>query len=63
MPYGFAPAVWNDLLIQVKRLRSSLEGEVDDDSVIEQATAFAHVTAQLRLTESAVGLTVVARAQ
>jgi hypothetical protein len=39
LPYGFAPAVWNDLLIQVKRLRSSLEGEVDDDSVIEHATA------------------------
>jgi hypothetical protein len=39
LPYGFAPAVWNDLLVQVKRLQSSLEGEVDDDSVIEQATA------------------------
>ena len=39
LPYGFAPAVWNDLVIQVKRLQSSLEGEVDDDSVIEQATA------------------------
>jgi hypothetical protein len=39
LPYGFAPAVWNDLLLQVKRLRTSLEGEVDDESVIEQATA------------------------
>lgn len=39
LPYGFAPAVWNDLIIQVKRLQSSLEGEVDDDSVIDQATA------------------------
>jgi hypothetical protein len=39
LPYGFAPAVWNDLLVQIKRLQSSLEGEVDDDSVIEQATA------------------------
>jgi hypothetical protein len=39
LPYGFAPAVWNDLLVQVKRLQSSLEGEVDDESVIEQATA------------------------
>jgi len=39
LPYGFAPAVWQDLLGQVKRLQSSLEGEVDDDSVIEQATA------------------------
>jgi len=38
LPYGFAPAVWNDLLGQVKRLQSSLEGEVDDESVIEQAT-------------------------
>jgi hypothetical protein len=39
LPYGFAPAVWNDLLGQVKKLQSSLEGEVDDDAVIEQATA------------------------
>jgi len=39
LPYGFAPAVWNDLLVQVKRLQSSLEGEVDDESVIEQATS------------------------
>jgi hypothetical protein len=38
LPYGFAPAVWQDLLGQVKRLQASLEGEVDDDSVIEQAT-------------------------
>ena len=45
LPYGFAPAVWNDLLIQVKRLQSSLEGEVDDDSVIEQGDGVARVTA------------------
>ena len=38
LPYGFAPAVWNDLIIQVKQLQSSLEGDVDDDVVIEQAT-------------------------
>jgi hypothetical protein len=38
LPYGFAPAVWNDLIIQVKQLQSSLEGDVDDDLVIEQAT-------------------------
>jgi hypothetical protein len=39
LPYGFAPAVWKDLLLQIKRLQESLEGEVDDESVIEQATA------------------------
>ena len=39
LPYGFAPTVWKDLLLQIKRLQESLEGEVDDDSVIEQATS------------------------
>jgi hypothetical protein len=38
LPYGFAPAVWNDVLVQVKQLQSALEGDVDDDIVIEQAT-------------------------
>jgi hypothetical protein len=41
LPYGFAPAVWNDLVAQARILRASLEdeGEVDDEKVIEQATA------------------------
>ena len=38
LPYGFAPAVWRDLLRQVEGLRTALEGEVDDDQVIELAT-------------------------
>ena len=39
LPYGFAPAVWKDVVSQAKHLREALEGEVDDDAVIEQATA------------------------
>ncbi len=39
LPYGFAPAVWKDLVGQVTRLKESLEGEVDDDVVIEHATS------------------------
>jgi hypothetical protein len=38
LPYGFAPAVWNDLVAQARGLRSSLEGgDVDDDKIIDQA--------------------------
>jgi hypothetical protein len=40
LPYGFAPAVWNDLVAQVRGLRSSLEGgDADDDKIIDQATS------------------------
>ena len=39
LPYGFAPAVWNDLVAQARDLRASLEGgDVDDEKIIEQAT-------------------------
>ena len=40
LPYGFAPAVWNDLVAQARDLRASLEGggEVDDEKIIDQAT-------------------------
>jgi hypothetical protein len=37
LPYGFAPAVWRDLLTQVEGLRAALEGEADDEQVIELA--------------------------
>jgi hypothetical protein len=40
LPYGFAPAVWNDLVAQASALRSSLEGgDADDDKIIDQATS------------------------
>jgi len=46
LPYGFAPAVWNDLVAQAKSLRASLEvDEVDDEKIIDQAT---HLRATLR---------------
>ena len=39
LPYGFAPAVWNDLVAQAHDLRVALEKEdVDDEQIIEQAT-------------------------
>ena len=39
LPYGFAPAVWNDLVTQAQQLRAALEkDDVDDDQIIEQAT-------------------------
>jgi hypothetical protein len=40
LPYGFAPAVWNDVLTQVRSLRASLEGddEDDDEDIIGRAT-------------------------
>jgi hypothetical protein len=38
LPYGFAPAVWRDLLQQVEGLRVALEGEVNDEKVMELAT-------------------------
>ena len=46
LPYGFAPAVWNDLVTQATGLRSALEGDdVDDAAIIDQAT---HLRAALR---------------
>ena len=39
LPYGFAPAVWNDLVAQARTLRASLEvDDVDDEKIIDQAT-------------------------
>jgi hypothetical protein len=38
LPFGFAPAVWKDLVGQARALREALEGEADDDEVIERAT-------------------------
>jgi hypothetical protein len=39
LPYGFAPAVWDDLLRQVRGLKQLLErNDVDDDEVMERAT-------------------------
>jgi hypothetical protein len=42
LPYGFAPAVWNDIVGQAQALRTSLESdaeEVDDVKIIDQATS------------------------
>lgn len=40
LPYGFAPAVWNDLVTQAGGLRSALEGgDTDDAAIIDQATS------------------------
>ena len=37
VPYGFAPGVWKDLVGQATELRLLLEGESDDDEVIDKA--------------------------
>jgi hypothetical protein len=37
VPYGFAPAIWRDLVAQAVALRQLLEGEAGDDEVMEQA--------------------------
>ena len=40
LPYGFAPAVWDDLCTQVRSLATALEAEdADDDDIMERATA------------------------
>jgi hypothetical protein len=38
LPYGFAPAIWQDILGQVTGLRDSIEGDADDETIIEAAT-------------------------
>jgi len=39
LPYGFAPAVWADIVEQARVLEGMLEGDdIDDDAVVEQAT-------------------------
>jgi hypothetical protein len=41
LPYGFAPAIWNDLVVQARELRAALESDdaIDDEKIIEQAAA------------------------
>jgi hypothetical protein len=47
LPYGFAPAVWDDLLGQVHVLTQLLErDDVDDDQVMERATELRTVLRQ-----------------
>jgi hypothetical protein len=38
LPFGFMPAVWKDLVGQAKQLRQALEGDADDDEIIDRAT-------------------------
>ena len=38
LPYGFAPAIWHDILSQVTGLRDSIEGDADDETIVDAAT-------------------------
>jgi hypothetical protein len=38
LPFGFTPAVWNDLVGQAKALRRALEGDADDQEIMDRAT-------------------------
>jgi hypothetical protein len=38
LPFGFMPAVWKDLVGQAKQLRQALEGDAEDDEIIDRAT-------------------------
>jgi hypothetical protein len=39
LPYGFAPAVWDDIVGQARDLASAIEADdVDDDAIVEHAT-------------------------
>jgi hypothetical protein len=38
LPYGFAPPIWQDILSQVTGLRDSIEGDADDETIIDAAT-------------------------
>ena len=38
LPYGFAPPIWQDILSQVTGLRDSIEGDADDEAIIDAAT-------------------------
>ncbi|MGI8664280.1 MAG: hypothetical protein ACR2LQ_13885 [Acidimicrobiales bacterium] len=39
LPYGFAPAVWDDIVGQAKELAAAIAADdVDDDDIVEQAT-------------------------
>ena len=47
LPYGFAPAVWDDLLGQVHTLNKLLSlDDVDDDDIIDKATTLRSVLRQ-----------------
>lgn len=39
LPYGFAPALWRDVVGRAEALREAIESDADDDTVIEAATA------------------------
>ena len=38
LPFGFTPAVWNDLVGQAKALRHALEGDADDQEIMDRAS-------------------------
>jgi hypothetical protein len=38
LPYGFAPPTWKDIVTQATELREALEGDADDDAIIDAAT-------------------------
>jgi hypothetical protein len=38
LPFGFTPAVWHDLVGQAKALRRALEGDADDQEIMDRAT-------------------------
>ncbi len=46
LPFGFSPPVWRDLVSQAKALREALEGEADDDDVIERALTLRNLLRQ-----------------
>jgi hypothetical protein len=39
LPFGFSPAVWKDMQQRILELRESIEGDVDDDVILEQASS------------------------
>jgi hypothetical protein len=46
LPFGFTPAVWNDLVGQAKALRRALEGEADDQEIMDRAATLRNVLRQ-----------------
>jgi hypothetical protein len=38
LPYGFAPAIWQDIIGQVTGLKDAIEGDADDEAIIDAAT-------------------------
>ncbi len=39
VPYGFAPALWQDVVERAAALREAIESDADDDTVIDAATS------------------------